>query len=102
MYADGSREANDLQELSIQQRFFDNQDKGHAFEKFQLKLAVTMTVWDGLKYTDVQGTSYINILINKPPTGGVCYIDLAQDQANGGRVRSIFKKILPGSVIFTN
>ena len=72
VFADGSADARDLKELSIQQRFFDLQSK--SIKEFVLKLNITKGVFDGRKWGYSYGTAYINIFINDPPENGTCVI----------------------------
>ena len=85
MYADGSKDARDSEELSVQQRFFPLQDP--LPKKFVLKLNVTQGVFDGRKTVFAYGTAYINIFINDPPENGTCDITVLDGQdADGGDV----------------
>lgn len=72
VYGDGSRDARDVPELSVNQKFFDLQEP--RLEKFVLKLNVTNQVHDGRRYLTAFGTSYLNIFINDPPENGTCSV----------------------------
>ena len=81
VFADGSRDARDLKELSIQQKFFELQDKG--VKEFVLKLNITKAVFDGRKYSYSSGNAFLNIFINDPPENGTCTIQIGQTGADG-------------------
>ena len=85
VFADGSRDARDLKELSIQQKFFDLQDK--SIKEFVLKLLITKEINDGKNDpTYVNGTAYINVFINDPPENGTCVIKIEKLNAEGKNV----------------
>ena len=75
VFADGSQDARDLKELSIQQRFF---DLNKSVKDFILKLNITKGVYDGRDWKYSYGTAYINIFINDPPENGTCTIRLGK------------------------
>ena len=75
VFADGSQDARDLKELSIQQRFF---DLNINIKEFILKLNITKGVYDGREWKYSHGTAYINIFINDPPENGTCNIRKGQ------------------------
>ena len=85
VFADGSRDARDNKELSIQQKFFDLQEYDTwvgGEKKFIIKLNITKSVWDGRKFSHSYGTAYMNIFINSAPENGTCTIKLpAIDQS---------------------
>ena len=78
VYADGSSDARDSKELSIQQKFFDLQDS--SVKDFVLKLNITKSVFDGRSWSYSYGTAYINIFINDPPENGTCRIQIQETQ----------------------
>ena len=84
VFADGSRDARDNKELSIQQRFFELQESG--IKDFIIKLNITKSVWDGRKFSHSYGTAYMNIFINDPPENGTCSIRLPEYDAQGKEV----------------
>ena len=65
VFADGSRDARDKKELSIQQRFFDLQNWPEGDKKFVIKLNITKSVWNGRKWSYSYGTAYMNMFINR-------------------------------------
>ena len=84
VFADGSRDARDNKELSIQQKFFDLQYSG--IKDFIIKLNITKKVWDGRKNSYSYGTAYMNIFINDPPENGTCTIKLPSSDSAGKEV----------------
>jgi hypothetical protein len=84
VFADGTRDARDTKELSIQQKFFELQTSG--IKEFVLKLNITKKVWDGRKWDYSSGTAYLNIVINDPPENGTCTIKLPALDAEGKEV----------------
>ena len=65
VFADGSRDARDKKELSIQQKFFDLQNWPEGDKKFIIKLNITKSVWNGRKWSYSYGTAYMNMYINR-------------------------------------
>ena len=84
IFADGSRDARNLKELSIQQKFFELQSKN--IKEFVLKLKITKKVFDGKTTTESHGTAYLNIFINDPPENGTCVIKIASKNSEGNDV----------------
>ena len=76
VFADGTSDARDSKELSIQQKFFDLQDS--SIKEFVLKLNITKSVFDGRSWSYSYGTAYINIFINDPPENGTCKIQIQE------------------------
>jgi hypothetical protein len=100
VFADGTRDARDSKQLSIQQPFFDIQHD--VFKKFVIKLNITKKVYDGRKFTYASGITYLNVFINSPPDTGTCIVQVGKENstwvvANSGRgLLDVFRIVCSG------
>ena len=77
-FGDGTSDARFAQDLSIQQFFFDIQDKG--LKQFHLSLNVIKTREIGGRLVNATGYTEFTIFINDPPVNGSCYAYLKDSE----------------------